>query len=173
MPAQLVRALLVTFVLTLAGCSNSKSGSAGTDPAPNGTSAQKSASKDHSDGSKWPKTLVVAPEVTAEVSGHVLLDGRPLPDAVIHFRPVNGKGAVTRCEVDSEGKYSASRISVGLMSVSISALRRPVDKTKTTPDDPTVLKTEEMLPSQYNTKSVLTAEVKPGKNQFDFQLTSR
>lgn len=106
---------------------------------------------------------------TGEVTGTVTLDGQPLSEATITFNPqgVRASTAVT----DSSGKYDLIYIrdvkgaAIGNHQVSISK--------KVQPDGKVDGDGKETVPDKYNTKTTLTAEVKAGKNEFDFDLKSK
>ncbi len=107
------------------------------------------------------------------VSGHVTLRGTPLKQGTIEFAAKNGSsqsgGAIT------EGKYSLSAVQglpPGQYIVRISSVEggsaAPVG-----PPGPESMnqKGRELIPSEYNAGSKLTAEVTPsGRNEFDFEL---
>ncbi|MCA9128906.1 MAG: carboxypeptidase regulatory-like domain-containing protein [Planctomycetales bacterium] len=106
------------------------------------------------------------------VSGTVTLDGKPLPNAVIYFQPVNGErpsGAPT----DEKGRYdlmyatTTAGARVGEHKVTITTY------SEMTIDNETGNHSEgtpELVPDKYNIKSELTATVKPGQNTIDFSL---
>lgn len=101
-----------------------------------------------------------APEL-GQVSGIVTLDGAPLADANITFMPegVRSSSATT----DSTGKYELIYIrdekgaAIGKHAVVISKLKNEV----------------ETIPAKYSGESELTADVKEGTNEFNFDLTSK
>lgn len=111
------------------------------------------------------------------VSGSVAVEGKPLVKGVITFLPADtelptqGGGAVV------DGKYSISKdqgLVPGKYRVVISSSRDELEKSKDMANGmpgmaPPVPK--EALPAQYNTNSILTAEVKAGDaNLFEFDL---
>jgi hypothetical protein len=109
-----------------------------------------------------------------EVTGLVTLDGKPLPDAYIIFRPQSG-GASSEAVTDGQGRYELSYLrdvkgaKVDTHLVRISTYREP----ETTDEGKTIGGSPEKLPAKYNTKSELTREVKAGKNPIDFKLDSQ
>jgi hypothetical protein len=109
---------------------------------------------------------------TAEVHGTVQVDGKPLEAGAILFVPVDGKTATTGGPI-KDGRYSV-RVPVGTMKVSISAAKVVgMKKVYDTPDSPQRPVMEEALPERYNEKTELQIEVRPGRNQEDFNLQGR
>ena len=90
------------------------------------------------------------------------LDGKPLVGAVVSFEPASGKRQST-CSTDANGDYVLKYIRddlggpVGKNTVRISKLltRDPAS---------------EVVPQKYNSKTILTAEVTKGENEFNFEL---
>jgi hypothetical protein len=109
---------------------------------------------------------------TGHLSGKVELDGKPLDNASITFKPVDGKSPTAGATVKA-GLYSAD-VPVGKMKVVINQ-GKVVGKKKAynTPDSPEVPITQEALPAKYNTKTELEFDVQPGKNEKDFILSSK
>lgn len=110
------------------------------------------------------------------VEGKVTLDGRPLEQGYITFRP----------KPDTEGPGAGAPIEQG--DFLIEGLDDPLDgsyrveitakgKTGQTTVDGTGRRREaegQILPARYNTQSTLEAEVKPGqRNEFTFPLVSK
>ena len=98
----------------------------------------------------------------APVKGQVLLDGKPLRNAVVAFYPEKTRGAIGR--TDAEGHYE-------LMFTHKQPGIRPgrCEVRITTAEDAQI----EILPARYNAKSELTEVVKPGSNEFNFSLSSK
>ena len=108
------------------------------------------------------------PELGA-VSGTIKLDDEPLADAEVEFQPGPG-GSPSYGKTDENGyyelKYSPEKAGamVGEHLVRISTFgykRGPNDRPIHVP---------ERVPPKYNEQSALTREVKPGHNEFDFDL---
>ncbi|QDV51307.1 carboxypeptidase-like regulatory domain-containing protein [Gimesia fumaroli] len=101
-----------------------------------------------------------APDL-GQVSGTITMDGAPLADANVTFMPegVRSSSATT----DSAGKYELIYIrdekgaAIGKHKVVVSKL----DNEK------------ETIPAKYCVESELTADVKEGANEFNFDLTSK
>jgi len=101
----------------------------------------------------------------SEVSGTVLIDGLPLSDGEIIFEAIDNSTTPAGGPI-SEGKYNV-RIQPGPKKVKIQG-SRPVSK-----PDPMMGAgaKEKRLGAEYNEKSTLTADIKPGKNEgIDFQV---
>lgn len=106
------------------------------------------------------------------VSGTVSLDGQPLPDASISFRPApgndaNGSGAVIR-----DGTFAlpaAKGLKTGKYLVTVQAFRKTGRMVPLTPGGKKL--GPEMAPLQFDSSTALEATVVAGKgNRFDFQL---
>jgi hypothetical protein len=108
----------------------------------------------------------------AEVKGKVTFDNKPVESGAIAFYPVDGK-APTAGGAIKDGQYDV-KVPVGLAKVTISA-PKVVGKKKlyNTPNSPEGLITAEALPAKYNEQSELQFEVKPGRNEKDFELRSK
>ena len=106
-----------------------------------------------------------------EVSGTVTLDGQPLADATINFSPAEGRPSFGK--TDAAGQYSLSFVGeytgaiVGPHTVRIST-EQYIER-----EDGTTDYVKESVPPGYNKKSTLTANVEPGENSFDFELSSK
>ena len=105
------------------------------------------------------------------VSGVVTLDGTPLEGARVTFQPTTG-GAPSHALTDASGRYElqyargVAGARIGDHEVSISTLDRG------NPDaDPPRPGRPEQVPPHYNQRTTLTASVRPGTTQVDFQLT--
>jgi len=105
-----------------------------------------------------------------DVSGTVTLDGKPLAGALVTFQPEGGRPSTG--ETDESGQYTLtySSASMGARVGKHSVRITKTDVSGTTKDGDPIEK--EIVPSQYNSNSELSADVKPGSNTFDFQLKS-
>lgn len=113
------------------------------------------------------------------VSGSIAVEGKPLSTGLITFLPsdpdvptqgggaiINGKYSIPRDQGLVPGKYKV------VVSSTNNKPETVVDKTNNMPGMPPIL-AKEAIPSQYNQKSLLTAEVTAGgKNVFEFNLTN-
>jgi hypothetical protein len=125
------------------------------------------------------------PYDVAEVSGQVLLDGQPLPNAHVLFRPVALEGQTevgpeAFGRTDEQGRFSLTTVfddegaTVGRNVVSISTLEvleNPADPENSR--QATVASTEK-VPPRYNKDTELVYEVSSsGVADATFQLLSR
>jgi len=107
------------------------------------------------------------------VRGVVTLDGQPLQFAAISFTPESGRGS--SANTDAAGRYTLQYTThqwgarVGRHRVVITS-RLPASggegEAPVTPGRP------ELLPPRYHEQTSLSAEVRPGRNTIDFDLTS-
>lgn len=109
------------------------------------------------------------------VEGSVTLDGQPLAEARIIFRPAEG-GRPSNAVTDSDGnyklQYTEDRIGAlpGKHSVSISTF---VEADPDSSDPVTKTGRRESLSPKYNTQTTLQAELDTGTTEkVDFELTS-
>lgn len=106
-----------------------------------------------------------------EVTGVVVLDGNPVEGVSVQFIPEKGRSS--NGLTNEKGRFELSYLpqtkgaKVGKHKVII---QTPVSEDEFDPEAP---KPVEKIPAKYNTKSTLTAEVKAGENQLDFELTSK
>jgi hypothetical protein len=104
-------------------------------------------------------------ESPADVSGSVVVDGKPLPEGEIIFEAADGSKTPVGGTV-KDGHYEV-KVLPGAKKVKINASRPPKKA------DPMFgfAPTEVMLGEEYNTKTKLTADIKPGKNEgVDFNV---
>lgn len=105
------------------------------------------------------------------VSGRVTLDGAALDRGLIRLAPT-GKGSPVGGEIKA-GRYDLMA-PPGVCRVEITATKVVGQrKAYDTPDSPLVAVTEEAVPARYNAQSQLTYDVQAGRNEKDFDLTSR
>jgi hypothetical protein len=103
-----------------------------------------------------------------EVSGTVTMDGQPLSGVWVGFAPTEGRSSMAL--TDAQGHYEliyldgAPGAKIGTHKVAI-----------TTPQEDEfggqVKNWKERVPAAYNSKTILTADVKAGSNTIDFPLT--
>ncbi len=103
------------------------------------------------------------PEV-APVTGRITLDGKPLENADILFQP-DGSKPPSAGRSDASGHYELA-YKRGVMGgmVGSNTVRITIS--------PDVVANPPNIPARYNSESELTKEVKPGQNEFNFDLTS-
>ncbi|MFO0818145.1 MAG: carboxypeptidase-like regulatory domain-containing protein [Pirellulales bacterium] len=111
-------------------------------------------------------------ENLGSVSGQVKLGDQPLAGALIRFQPQQ-PGSPSSAISDESGYYTLTYTrdlrgaEIGTHRVTISTFSRG------NPDgEPPAPPVPERVPAKYNTASQLTAEVKQGSNEIDFQLES-
>lgn len=98
-----------------------------------------------------------APEL-GQVTGKVTMDGAPLADAYITFMPE--KKRASSATTDSEGNYALIYIreepgaAIGKHKVVVSKLKNE----------------KETIPENYNAETELSADVKSGPNEINFDL---
>jgi hypothetical protein len=100
------------------------------------------------------------------VKGVVTLDGKPLPHAQIQFVPTSGRPS--NAESDEDGSYRL-QYTTDVRGAVIGAHTVQIRTAVEGRDDPS----KERLPARYHAKSKLKAEVKPGSNQINFELSSK
>ncbi len=117
-----------------------------------------------------------------QVTGTITLDGKPLSGIAVVFQPDSGRPA--RGMTDGEGKYELTYIrqtkgtKVGPNRVEIAPSEdgeaEEVDSAgeETKPVQKRPRSGKPTIPPRYNVRSELKADVKAGKNTFDFKLES-
>jgi hypothetical protein len=99
------------------------------------------------------------------VAGTVTLDGKPLAEAIVVFKPVQ-PGRASQATTDDAGHYEivylgdVAGAAVGTHTVRIITANEKNGG-------------KERLPGRYNAETTLSADVKSGANTLDFELTSR
>lgn len=120
-----------------------------------------------------------------QVTGTITMDDKPLYGTTVVFYPDKGRPA--RGRTDFDGKYELTYIrktpgtKIGHNRVEIAPNEEEEedfdvrgDAGENTGDAKPSSKSEKVkVPARYNTKSELQADVKPGKNVFDFKLDSK
>lgn len=107
------------------------------------------------------------------VTGTVRVDGEPAKTGGITYIPIDGASGTSGAMI-LDGQYTARNVPIGSHKVQIN-LSRIVgyQKLYNTPDSPTHPVLEEMLPEKYNVETELTLDVKPGKNEKNYDLSSK
>jgi hypothetical protein len=103
---------------------------------------------------------------SAEVSGTVTYDGKPIEDGAITFIPDNGP---TAGGMIKDGKYT-TKVVVGSSKVKISSSKVVGSKALYGMGSPERPVTAEALPAKYNSASELRYDVKTGSQTKDFDL---
>ncbi|TWT32773.1 hypothetical protein [Blastopirellula retiformator] len=107
------------------------------------------------------------PEPTrVDVTGQVLIDGKPLDKGLIHFKTVSA-GSIDSLDI-VDGKF-AGKVEPGSRRVEIAAFRPAAGGT------PGMDAGEvNYIPAKYNSSSKLTADVtEAGPNDFKFDVTAK
>lgn len=106
------------------------------------------------------------------VMGTVSLDGKPLANAIVSFQPSSGRRS--EAITDSSGQYQLSYTAdeqgalIGSHTVIISTAKQDWSE-----EQKVFITMPEQVPAKFNAKSELTAEVQPGSNTLNFELTSQ
>lgn len=111
------------------------------------------------------------------MSGQVTLDGAPIPDGQILFRPQPGVRGPTASAPIENGAYSIPAEhgpTAGTYAVVITA-DRPTGRQVQSEmiGSETTAQYEQYVPAQYNDRTSLTAEVAATREDLDFKLTSQ
>ena len=107
-----------------------------------------------------------------DVTGVVTLDKTPLPGAEVYFAPLGGRGRTSMGITDNDGRFTlqfnskAKGTVLGKHSVTFSKL---VYKDPPGKDDPG----KQLLLAKYQKADNLEVEIKPGNNEFTFDLLSK
>jgi hypothetical protein len=104
-----------------------------------------------------------------QVCGTVTLDGNPLEKAVVMFQPTQGRPsfAVT----DEEGHYEI-KFTIDDQGAQVGTHKVVIRSEIPSEMEDQAAARAELLPKRYHDESQLTAEVSPGANTIDFDLTS-
>ncbi len=107
------------------------------------------------------------------VDGTVTLNGEPLKEAVVSFRPVAG-GRTAEGITNDKGEFviefaaGSQGALLGDHEVRVTTFRERVIADNGRVEDPGVL---EKVPSKYNDESELIRTVEPGANHFELELS--
>ena len=100
----------------------------------------------------------------APVHGRVTLDGKPLANADVQFQPVDSQRPSSgRTNADGQYDLVFKRKQPGAI-VGQHTVRIWVS--------PEVVRNPPIIAKQFDTQSTLQREVKPGDNEFDFDVTT-
>jgi hypothetical protein len=106
----------------------------------------------------------------ARVQGVVTMNGQPLGDATVEFRPMASEAAPSSGQTDADGYYELNYTFdtpgavPGEHVVSIRTAGTYFD------DQGIERERTEIVPAEYNARSKLRRTVEPGKNTIDFDL---
>jgi hypothetical protein len=104
----------------------------------------------------------------ANVSGNVLVDGKPLNKGTIEFTPAEGEGDPASVAI-VDGRYEVKMVA-GNKQVRITA---PVSVGRQKVGNIMEEIMQESLPDRYHVQSELKLDVKPGANTKDWSLESK
>ena len=111
-----------------------------------------------------------AGDAGAEVTGTVTYDGKPVEEGGISFNSPDGS-VPSGGGVIKNGKYTATRVPIGITKVSITAVKVVGQKKAyDAPNSPMTPITEPLLPPKYNNATDLRYEVRSGTQTKDFDL---
>jgi hypothetical protein len=114
-----------------------------------------------------------APSRSARVFGAVRVDGQLVEKGSIAFIPADGQGPTAGSDI-KEGKYDAPKVAIGLMKVEIRVPKVTGEKKLYEgPNSPTRKTFTEALPDKFHNNTVLRFEVQPGKNEKDWDLSTK
>ena len=112
---------------------------------------------------------------SAEVTGTVTVDGQTPPTgSSITFVPADGKSPSAGALIE-DGKYTAKDVPVGTAKVEIRVPKlsgRP-KKEQAGPGAGETIGLGDALPAKYNDKTELTFDVKSGKNEKNWDLSTK
>lgn len=112
----------------------------------------------------------------ATVQGSVTLDGAPIDGGRIMFIAADKKKGANAVADIVAGKYAvplAKGPSIGTHRVEILWYKK-TGRQKVGSDPPNLVdETEQVIPTQYNTKSGVNEEIKSGANTFNYDLKSK
>jgi hypothetical protein len=115
----------------------------------------------------------------AAVDGQVTLDGVPIANGSIFFRPTGNTKGMSAGGAITDGRYQLSAAEgpvVGTNLVEIHCDRRTGRKVPVIVGDPREGMKDEVVegvPERYNMQSKLTCEIQPGGSSHDFKLTTK
>lgn len=104
-----------------------------------------------------------------QVSGKVTLDGEPFSNGIVHFIPGSGRESIGM--TDTNGNYTLGYLP-NVTGAKIGTHKVVIATHYNDEASPEAMYGTERIPKKYNTETTLTAEVKAGKNQVNFELTS-
>jgi hypothetical protein len=111
----------------------------------------------------------------ASVSGQVVCDAEPIATGTVLFVPAVGTTGQPVQAVIENGKYELSSDrgpAVGKHTVQITAMKKTGKKIKTIMNEEAEEVVQFVAP-RFNTESELTAEIHPGKNEVNFEVSSK
>jgi hypothetical protein len=111
---------------------------------------------------------------TADVSGTVTLDEKPLAGATVTFTPASTKDSGvggSYGKTDADGRYRLKTVVGDKSGAAVGKHKVTISLTKENPANPEAA-VQDVVPAKYNVKSDLTFDVPAGgTSQADFKLT--
>lgn len=105
------------------------------------------------------------------VTGTIIMDSKPVPDALVAFDPVDGSAAPAMGRTDANGTYELY-YSRGTKGAKLGEHTVRINTYQELGDDDNRQTQRETIPSRYNVKTELKATVNRGNNKLDFALKS-
>lgn len=115
-------------------------------------------------------------DVRGAVRGRVTLDGVPLDQGQIIFMPTAGTRGPAAGGVITNGVYdtpTAKGAAIGTNTVQISSRQKTGRQIRAGNTGEQVDEWAEVIPTRYNTASTLQTEIKKGRNEINFELTTK
>ncbi len=109
----------------------------------------------------------------AEVSGRVTLDGKAVEDGTISFLPLGEPPGPSAWGQITAGNYSIPALQGPAVGANLVKIHWPRKTGRKTRYDPNMDEFEEAVPNRYHRNSELKVNLKPGKNEANFQLLSK
>lgn len=113
---------------------------------------------------------------TGNVSGKVLLNGKPVPGGYVNFFPTGENTSAKTSPIREDGSYSVPGVPVGMAKITVQGVAGPVTPTNVQmPKDMEMPRSDRKtvdVPAKYSTteQSGLTFDVKPGAQEFTIEL---
>jgi hypothetical protein len=109
----------------------------------------------------------------SDVTGTVTVDGEPVEKGSISFIPADGKSNTAGGDIVN-GKYVATNVPVGSMKVQIRVPKVTGKKKLYETADSAYRDTfSESLPKKFNDQTELRLDVQPGKNEKNWELSTK
>jgi hypothetical protein len=111
------------------------------------------------------------PQNRTEVSGTIRVNGKPLPEGSIAFRPTDGNEGPSSGGEIVNGAYYVARAKGAATGKNLVLIRsaastgRKVERFGRLEDERT-----QVIPPKYNERSEIVRDLQPGSNQLDFDL---
>ncbi|MDR2439769.1 MAG: carboxypeptidase-like regulatory domain-containing protein [Planctomycetaceae bacterium] len=107
----------------------------------------------------------------ANVTGTVTFDGKPLPQAMVIFSPVDGSRSSVGV-TDAQGTYKL-RFSASASGAIVGEHKVEIRTATTDPDPSDKTKAVEIIPARYNNSTELRQILKKGTQVINFDISSQ